>query len=800
MAATLLVPQVSDPTLRVFLQQLAEQVQVQGGSRGDALDSAITWRDLVDKGVVNFDKFQGVTPVAEYEPEDLTVYPLDKPQNVQANATMNTFYVSYDLESAYAWSHVEVWGYDADIPGNTSVDDALLLGISNNGMFVFQPTQASGAEDTYTFFLRFVRGTTNGPFHNTAGTSATRPLSPQAFFDAEILKLGRTDLPGLDQDLTEIFGDALVDGDGNPITHAEYLIQTRLEALAAATSSAADAGTAAADTLVAQAAATQAALDLATANEAVTQSALDTATANAAATQTALDAAQAALDATDASDSAAVAEAEALVAAAEAADSAADAILAAASSADAAADALLAAASAADAKADAALAEGEALAASGSALASAGSAATAATDAGKAATDAGKAATDAGTAETAAGNANTAAGNAGTAASNAQTAAEAWRNGMSGYLNGDDNFGLAMTQINTEAKENILSKGFGLFITAGMETMFAIAANNFVFFNPDGNKDDITDDAANFPFFISGGKTYIKAAYIEDATITSLITASHISDTIVAGEVTFGEAQIGDLAISSGKIANQIQSTNFSLGTAGWQIDKSGAAEFNNVTVRGHIEATSGSFSGTLTAAVIEGVPLIKADDVEIFGHSTVSSSTDLNHDDGNYNSYVNYSVASFYMPGYTSLLVGSTNFYKWTVVNDYSKYLYAHFITRVSHTAYLPVYPFLEVQIYQGAKVYIEMTDYLKGDETFGGIGNIVTRTEWKGYVPVFGSGGLLEKEGITDISTLTTVKMVFGRWTYDPQAPVNEMPDVPSFESVKWVQVDGFVMYKNF
>ncbi len=50
-------------------------------------------------------------------------------------------------------------------------------------------------------------------------------------------------------------------------------------------------------------------------------------------------------------------------------------------------------------------------------------------------------------------------------------------------------------------------------------------------------------------------------------------------------------AQIDDAIITSAKIANVIQSTNFVAGVAGWQINKAGNAEFNTLVVRrGNIE------------------------------------------------------------------------------------------------------------------------------------------------------------------------------------------------------------------
>jgi hypothetical protein len=41
------------------------------------------------------------------------------------------------------------------------------------------------------------------------------------------------------------------------------------------------------------------------------------------------------------------------------------------------------------------------------------------------------------------------------------------------------------------------------------------------------------------------------------------------------------------------KIANDIQSTNYVAGSAGWKIDKTGQMEMNNATFRGAMEAGS---------------------------------------------------------------------------------------------------------------------------------------------------------------------------------------------------------------
>lgn len=86
-------------------------------------------------------------------------------------------------------------------------------------------------------------------------------------------------------------------------------------------------------------------------------------------------------------------------------------------------------------------------------------------------------------------------------------------------------------------------------------------------------------------------------AYIQDGTITTAqisnatITKAQIADLIVSG------AEIADAAITSAKIANTIQSNNYSPGFTGWQINKSGSAVFNNVTIydgQGNVAFKSG--------------------------------------------------------------------------------------------------------------------------------------------------------------------------------------------------------------
>lgn len=75
------------------------------------------------------------------------------------------------------------------------------------------------------------------------------------------------------------------------------------------------------------------------------------------------------------------------------------------------------------------------------------------------------------------------------------------------------------------------------------------------------------------PFYVTNGAMYVNEAFIKDASITTA------------------------------KIAQQIQSSNYSWenGT-GWAINKDGNAVFNQATIRGTVYAYAGEFSGTVYA------------------------------------------------------------------------------------------------------------------------------------------------------------------------------------------------------
>lgn len=146
---------------------------------------------------------------------------------------------------------------------------------------------------------------------------------------------------------------------------------------------------------------------------------------------------------------------------------------------------------------------------------------------------------------------------------------------MTAYTDADN--ANAIYTIKTGIRYNGVNYDAGLSVAAtangsGVTTRVAVNANQFVITSGSGN--DIYS-----PFAVVNGQVFINQGFIGDGWITN--------------------AKIGDF----------IQATNYATGKTGWSINKNGAAEFNNVTVRGTLYATNGQFgfSGSNNVTVING-------------------------------------------------------------------------------------------------------------------------------------------------------------------------------------------------
>ncbi|MDK1233709.1 host specificity protein J [Cronobacter turicensis] len=146
---------------------------------------------------------------------------------------------------------------------------------------------------------------------------------------------------------------------------------------------------------------------------------------------------------------------------------------------------------------------------------------------------------------------------------------------MDAYVDASGGSAIYTMKTGVQYKGKYYDAGMSVAVTingAQVDTRFAVNANQFVVMSGSG-------DNRYSPFAVSNGQVFMNSTFIQDGTITNA------------------------------KIGAVIQANNYAAGKTGWMINKSGAAEFNNVTVRGTIVATEGRFSmtGAGNTVVING-------------------------------------------------------------------------------------------------------------------------------------------------------------------------------------------------
>jgi hypothetical protein len=95
---------------------------------------------------------------------------------------------------------------------------------------------------------------------------------------------------------------------------------------------------------------------------------------------------------------------------------------------------------------------------------------------------------------------------------------------------------------------------------------------------------------------IAASGVITSAAQINDAVITNAKIQNGAITTAKIGDAQITTAKIGDAQITNAKIGATIASTNFVSGSTGWQIQKTGAAEFNDVVISRPLQVDTGDF------------------------------------------------------------------------------------------------------------------------------------------------------------------------------------------------------------
>ncbi|HHT3632980.1 phage tail protein [Enterobacter hormaechei] len=127
--------------------------------------------------------------------------------------------------------------------------------------------------------------------------------------------------------------------------------------------------------------------------------------------------------------------------------------------------------------------------------------------------------------------------------------------------------------VDANGKQYAAGMGIGVENTpSGMQSQVLFLADRFAVMTQAGG-------AVTLPFVIQNGQVFINDAFFRDASI------------------------------QFGKITDSLRSDNFVSGSAGagWNLPKSGNAELNNVTIRGMVYASGGSFKGTVEATSFVG-------------------------------------------------------------------------------------------------------------------------------------------------------------------------------------------------
>ena len=158
----------------IALQAAKENIEVLTGVRGDPLDQAITYRALIDQGIVELTRSSisigGLNTIEirnPTDPDDLT--PPPTPTGLAVNASVTELLISWDqiLLNNYAnYSHTEVFRYTSDVIGN-----AIIIGTTSGAHW----TDSVGYNQQRWYWVRHVskNGIKSPYFPAVNGVSAT---------------------------------------------------------------------------------------------------------------------------------------------------------------------------------------------------------------------------------------------------------------------------------------------------------------------------------------------------------------------------------------------------------------------------------------------------------------------------------------------------------------------------------------------------------------------------------------------------------------------------------------------------
>ena len=172
---TFVVPRAFDHEGKRFASNVNESIAQLKGEIGNPLDAAVTFRDLIDTGLVKRDiRISGTgsviggdsTSVIIGDEEVLDTPPV--PTGLSATGAFQNIVLDWDNKNFVGFSHAEIWAATS-----SNFADRSFVGQTTANVFNHQV----GTNQTRYYWIRFVNTQgTPGPFNSTTGTSATTAL------------------------------------------------------------------------------------------------------------------------------------------------------------------------------------------------------------------------------------------------------------------------------------------------------------------------------------------------------------------------------------------------------------------------------------------------------------------------------------------------------------------------------------------------------------------------------------------------------------------------------------------------
>jgi hypothetical protein len=172
---TFVVPRGFDPEAKRFATIVNDSIAQIKGEKGDPLDAAVTFRDLIDTGIakrnirINADgKIVGTNSnqIVIGEEEVLDIPP--PPTGVSADGAFQNIIIEWDIPTFFGFSHAEVWASSTN-----SFASRVFVGQTTAAVF----NHAVGTGQTRYYWIRFVNiQDIPGPFNSTSGTAGTTAL------------------------------------------------------------------------------------------------------------------------------------------------------------------------------------------------------------------------------------------------------------------------------------------------------------------------------------------------------------------------------------------------------------------------------------------------------------------------------------------------------------------------------------------------------------------------------------------------------------------------------------------------